>query len=363
MLFLVIALPLYAAVLWRAPATAAPRRVGRRVRRGAAGRGRARAQRLGAAGGEGQRPLRGVARRVARAWCMATAPLRRPPDILVLGTKRGGSTSLAAYRLRASAGAAAGARPPRTQGRARVRRTPGARPVVVPVAFRDGVRARHGRATADGSRPSRPPTTCSTSEQAARARRPGAGCDARSCCCAIRCERAWSHWRERTRRGLETLSFEEALAAEDERLADAAAQRRARTSPIAPRAVTPTSFRRGRRPSETGCWSCSPKTCSPTPGGRTPAWWRSSGLSRSPRRATRPGIATRRRTRWIRRHALRWRSSTSRTTPAWPTCWASHFRGVEDPRGFRRPRRIGRLAAQRCRFPPEAIGARSSCAP
>jgi hypothetical protein len=31
-------------------------------------------------------------------------------------------------------------------------------------------------------------------------------------------ERAWSHWRERTRLGLETLSFEDALAAEAERL-------------------------------------------------------------------------------------------------------------------------------------------------
>jgi hypothetical protein len=32
-------------------------------------------------------------------------------------------------------------------------------------------------------------------------------------------ERAWSHWRERTRRGSETLSFEDALDAEAERLA------------------------------------------------------------------------------------------------------------------------------------------------
>jgi len=37
-------------------------------------------------------------------------------------------------------------------------------------------------------------------------------------------DRAWSHWRERTRRGVETLSFEDALAAEDERV-DAARRR------------------------------------------------------------------------------------------------------------------------------------------
>jgi len=34
-------------------------------------------------------------------------------------------------------------------------------------------------------------------------------------------ERAWSHWRERSRRGVETLPFDDALAAEEERLATA----------------------------------------------------------------------------------------------------------------------------------------------
>src|SRR6185436_16303511 len=32
-----------------------------------------------------------------RAWCLVTVPLRPPPDVIVIGTKRGGTTSIAAY--------------------------------------------------------------------------------------------------------------------------------------------------------------------------------------------------------------------------------------------------------------------------
>ena len=95
--FVVVAVPSYAWVLWRLR-----RRLHLDELVGAFGSGpRARP---GQGAGWTSSPqagrrrfLRGIVRPLVRIWCMATAPLRRPPDILVLGTKRGGSTSLAAY--------------------------------------------------------------------------------------------------------------------------------------------------------------------------------------------------------------------------------------------------------------------------
>ena len=89
--------PLYAWVLWRLR-----RRLHLDELVGAFGSGprarpgRGRRWTSPPAGRSSSVPSRRV-RPLVRIWCMATAPLRRPPDILVLGTKRGGSTSLAAY--------------------------------------------------------------------------------------------------------------------------------------------------------------------------------------------------------------------------------------------------------------------------
>ena len=161
-----------------------------------------------------------TSRRVAKAgfrgWGMLTADLRPPPDVLLIGTKRGGTTSMARYLF--------------------------AHPQVVPLfprmAAPKGVRyldehfdrsdrwyrSHLGTVLTRGSvhHPRRLALDATANYLfhplgAERAQRTAP--DAKILV-LVRdpVERAWSHWRERTRLGLETLSFEDALAAEAERL-------------------------------------------------------------------------------------------------------------------------------------------------
>jgi hypothetical protein len=213
-IFLVVAVLVYGYVLWRL----------REVLHlddlvGAFGSERARPGRgSGWTGGQpsGRGVLRRIARGLARAWCLATALLRPPPDVLVIGTKRGGTTSLAAYLYEH----------PR---------------VLPPVPARlapKGVRAfdEHpdrgawwyrsffptvlSRAQGDRLAAESTANYFFHHEQAGRA---AAIAPTARAVVLLRdpVERAWSHWRERTRRGAETLSFEDALAVEPERLASA----------------------------------------------------------------------------------------------------------------------------------------------
>ena len=214
--FVVVSVPLYAIVLWR---------LRRRLRLdelvGAFGSG-PRARPGQGAGWTSppqvgrRRLLRGALARLARAWCMVTAPLRRPPDIIVLGTKRGGSTSLAAYlyahpqvlppvpaRLAPKGVRAFDEHPDRGRWWYRSH---------FATVFVRGSARRRRRFAAESTA-----NYLFHAEQAARAATLAPQARA---VVLLRdpVERAWSHWRERTRRGLETLSFEDALAAEDERL-------------------------------------------------------------------------------------------------------------------------------------------------
>jgi hypothetical protein len=213
--FLVVAVPLYGIVLWRFR-----RRLHLDELVGAFGSG----PRARPGQGAGWTPpqagrrrfLRGVAGRLVRVWCTATAPLRRPPDILVLGTKRGGSTSLAAYlyahpqvlppvpaRLAPKGVRAFDEHPDRGRWWYRSH---------FATVFVRGTARRRRRFAAESTA-----NYLFHAEQAGRAATLAP--EARAVV-LLRdpVERAWSHWRERTRRGLESLSFEDALAAEDERL-------------------------------------------------------------------------------------------------------------------------------------------------
>ena len=223
--FLAVSIPLYAMVLWRLR-----RRLhldelaGAFVSGPRARPGRGTGWTATSQGGR-RGLLRGVVRRLVRAWCVATAPLRRPPDILVLGTKRGGSTSLAAYlyahpqvlppvpaRLAPKGVRAFDEHPDRGRWWYRSH---------FATVFTRGTARRRRRFAAESTA-----NYLFHAEQAARAA--SLAPEARAVV-LLRdpVERAWSHWRERTRRGLETMSFEDALAAEDERL---------RTMPSAERA-------------------------------------------------------------------------------------------------------------------------------
>ena len=86
--FTVIAIPAYAAVLSRFDAPAS-RRSGARIRRRTTGPARPRRGMGHLVDAGPTRVPSLVARRIARAWCMATAQLRRPPDIIVLGRSAG----------------------------------------------------------------------------------------------------------------------------------------------------------------------------------------------------------------------------------------------------------------------------------
>lgn len=169
----------------------------------------------------GPRVSRGPARRAARsgirAWGILTADLRPPPDFMVIGTKRGGTTSLGAYLY--------------------------AHPGVAPLAPRglapkgsryfDEFYARGDRwyrshfATVLSRGPVHAPRKLAGESVAnylfhplAAERASRSAPDARIIA-LLRdpVDRAWSHWAERRRRGIEELSFEDALDAEQERLA------------------------------------------------------------------------------------------------------------------------------------------------
>jgi hypothetical protein len=171
---------------------------------------------------------------VLRGWGMATAGLRPPPDFLVIGTKRGGTTSLGRYLFSHPAVAQLFPRQATPKGiryvdehperSARWYRSHLATVVVRGPAIRP--RKLAGEATAN---------YLFHLEGAARAH--AVAPDAKILV-LVRdpVERAWSHWRERTRRGVETLSFDDALAAEDERLAEAFADGGATAGNVAYRA-------------------------------------------------------------------------------------------------------------------------------
>jgi O-antigen/teichoic acid export membrane protein len=215
-LFVVIAVPVYGLVLWRL------RRILRLDELVASLRGgKRRPGSRGAPGwepgGSGGNPAKTLARSAARSWSLLTADLRPPPDALIIGTKRGGTTSLAAYLY--------------------------AHPDVIPPVPRrllpKGVRYldehpnrsprwyRSHFATVLVRGPAHAPRKIAAEATAnyffhadGAAMLSRAAPDARAVV-ILRdpVERAWSHWRAQTRRGVETLSFEDALAAEEERLA------------------------------------------------------------------------------------------------------------------------------------------------
>jgi hypothetical protein len=163
------------------------------------------------------RPLRGVARRVVRGWCLLTAPLRRPPDLMVIGTKRGGTTSLAAYLYEH----------PRVLPPVPARLAPkGVRafdehPDRGALWYRSHFPTFLRRGSARAPRAVAAESTANYFFHAEQAARAAAFAPTARAIVSLRdpVERAWSHHRERTRRGSETLSFEEALDAEAERLA------------------------------------------------------------------------------------------------------------------------------------------------
>jgi hypothetical protein len=182
-------------------------------------------------------PVRAVRRAggsVLRGWGMATAGLRPPPDFLVIGTKRGGTTSLGRYLFSHPAVAQLFPRQGTPKGiryvdehperSARWYRSHLATVVVRGPAIRP--RKLAGEATAN---------YLFHPEGAARAH--AVAPDAKILV-LVRdpVDRAWSHWRERTRRGVETVSFDDALAAEDERLVAAFADGGATAGNVAYRA-------------------------------------------------------------------------------------------------------------------------------
>ena len=165
------------------------------------------------------RTVRHAGASVLRGWGIATAGLRPPPDFLLIGTKRGGTTSLGRYLF--------------------------AHPRVVPLfprrATPKGVRYvdehperserwyRSHFATVVVRGPAVHPRKLAGEATAnylfhpeGAARTHAVAPDARILA-LVRdpVERAWSHWRERSRRGVETLAFEDALEAEEARLAEA----------------------------------------------------------------------------------------------------------------------------------------------
>ena len=215
--YLAIALPLYAAALWRLRRRLHLDELVGAFRAGPHARpGHGAGWSGGGTDRGGSRPLRGVLRRLARAWGMATAPLRRPPDILVIGTKRGGTTSMAAYLYEH----------PQVLPPVPARLAPkGVRAFDEhPDRGRWWYRSHFATVFARGPARSRRRFAAESTanylfhpEQAARA---AAMAPQARAVVLLRdpVERAWSHWRERTRRGLETLSFPDALAAEAQRL-------------------------------------------------------------------------------------------------------------------------------------------------
>ncbi len=217
LVFLLLAIPCYAVVLWRL-------RERLHLDEFLGAFGVRRGPRPGA-GGSGWTPSSGPkrGRSVRRAvrtlvhWAyVATVPLRRPPDVVVLGTKRGGTTSMAAYLYEH----------PQILPPVPARFAPkGVRAFDehqdrgawwyrshFPTVFARGSRRAPKRLAAESTA-----NYFFHFDQAARAA--AMAPDAKAIV-LLRdpIERAWSHWRERTRRGNEPLTFEEALDAEAERL-------------------------------------------------------------------------------------------------------------------------------------------------
>jgi hypothetical protein len=159
------------------------------------------------------KPVRDLARVAVRRFGMATASFRPLPEFLLIGTKRGGTTSLAAY-LHDHPDVASLF--PRTAVPKGVRffddhYAEGARwyrSHFASTFSRRGSRIS-GEATAhylfDPRAPERAHALVPSAKIVVLLRDP--------------VERAYSHHRERTRQGFESLSFEEALAAEPGRLA------------------------------------------------------------------------------------------------------------------------------------------------
>ena len=223
--FVAVALPLYAWAVWRqrevlrlGDLIGAFRSDRSRPGRGAGWSG---GGGTGADGGGGGRRSAGrlarrVARHMIRAGCMLTAPLRRPPDVIVIGTKRGGTTSLAAY-LYAH---------PKVMAPVPARIAPkGVRafdehPDKGALWYRSHFPTFLARGIARAPRAFAAESTANYFFHAEQAARAASFAPNARVIVLLRdpVERAWSHWRERTRRGSETLSFEDALAAEAERL-------------------------------------------------------------------------------------------------------------------------------------------------
>jgi len=160
-------------------------------------------------------PIRAAGRAAFRAYGIATAGGRPLPDFLVIGTKRGGTTSLAAY----------------------LHEHPDVAPMFPRAAVPKGVRFfddRYDRGArwyrshfpTERARRGSPPKIAgeATAHYLFDPRAPQRAVDLVPDARIIALlrdptERAFSHHRERTRQGVETLSFEDALAAEDDRLA------------------------------------------------------------------------------------------------------------------------------------------------
>jgi hypothetical protein len=156
--------------------------------------------------------------RALRGWGLATADLRPLPDYLIIGTKRGGTTSMAAY-LSAH---------PKVSPLFPHRLTPKGVRYFDEHATRGErwYRSHFATALVRGS-PFKPrklsgeasPNYLFTPGAAERAAEVSP--DAKVIV-LLRdpVDRAWSHWRERVRRGVEPLSFEDALEAEPARVAE-----------------------------------------------------------------------------------------------------------------------------------------------
>lgn len=156
---------------------------------------------------------------VLRGWGIATVGLRPPPDFLLIGTKRGGTTSLGRYLFAH----------PRVASLFPAQATPKGVRYLDEHADRSARWYRSHFATVVVRGPAVHPRKLAGEATANYLFHPDGAARAWSVAPDAKIlvlvrdpvERAWSHWRERTRRGFETLSFEDALDAEDARLASA----------------------------------------------------------------------------------------------------------------------------------------------
>lgn len=165
-------------------------------------------------------PVKEGARRALRAWGRATVPLRPGPDFLVLGTKRGGTTSLWNYLLEHPGvlpmwPAAENLKSPHYFYWHHANGAAWYRSHFPTAATRRLASRRLGSAVVSGEAS---PYYMYDPRVAARVR---AELPEVRLIIALRdpVERAFSHYKERVRAGVEPLTFEQALAAERERLA------------------------------------------------------------------------------------------------------------------------------------------------